>query len=87
MDEYQGYLKQLKDKKFAIDFGSAYEKVVHPKKDYRLPLAGWALATAVFMIAATVYLVQIPGNEDLIVNYVTAGEAINGSQLINYVFE
>ena len=87
MDEYQGYLKQLRDKKFAIDFGSAYEKITQRKKAAGAPLAGWALAAAVFLIAATAYFIQMPNNEDLIVNYVTAGEALNGSQLINYVFE
>ncbi len=87
MDEYQGYLKRLSEKKFAIDFGSAYEKIMRRKKVNGAPLAGWALAAAVFLIAVTAYFIQMPNNEDLIVNYVTAEEALNGSQLINYVFE
>jgi len=87
MDEYQSYLGRLKDKSFGIDFNLAYEQVARRRRSRVSPLAGWALVTAVFMVAATAYLVQIPGSDDLLVNYVTAGEALNGDQLINYIFE
>ena len=93
MKEYDGYINQIKSAKHSVDFDEMYSKVqdritkMQPYPMIRVYFAG-VVALFIALLSFTLYTnIFAPQDSATLMAYVMDDSIVNGSPVIEYIFE